>query len=145
MEEVRITVKVSLPEGFDHTGIDTYDLSLSDICSYADIYSEYSIILKKNKYFPIKDPEFRWLFFSDITEPYDKGDIDNEELILTPVFNQKWYKNKYMRVLYIDKNFAAGSRIIPTSKQEYNEDKKLYSALYRILNKNESHIGKYLK
>lgn len=143
MKMTTLKVSVEFPTEVNISGIEEKEFNINDWCSYQELVFAYKVISKKDLYCNIKDKNYKWLFFSDTYETYSNNEA--EDLVLNDNFREKWYKNKFMTVYFIDNNFKCGAYVIPATSQEYKEDKAIYDDLYRVLKRNNNVIGKYIK
>lgn len=140
-----VTIKVGLefPQDVNIEGLSDINFDIMQLTDFYDLMFAYNIVNSKGLYQGIKDKNYRWVFFSDEYEVYDKE--ESKELIIEPVFNEKWYRGKFMTVYLLGNDFKYGKYILPTTKQEYDEDRVLYQGLYQMMRKNNSLIGKVIK
>lgn len=140
---LNFTIQVEFPPEVNVSDFENKIYSIWDLSDYQELMADYYRIFRRGGYFSIKDEEFRWVFFLDTYETYSKEEAKTLEL--APVFYQKWYKEKYLTVVFLDKNFKHHKTVIPATSLEYSEEPKLYSKLYQILSDNDDIIGKYIK
>ena len=137
------SMRVDFPLEVDLENIPKKEFSVWDLDDYQDMMFSYCFVNQRKNYYPIKNTGYRWLFFMDTYDVYDVA--ESKDLELTSVFKQKWYKNKYMTVIFLDKDMKYHKRVIPASKQEYLEEKEVFDKLYKILDKYDNYIGNYIK
>ena len=142
-KKLNLSVEVEFPSDVNLEDVNTYGYGLNHVNDFCDILFEYKKLNTRNGYLPIKEEGYRWMFFSDTYEEYSSK--DEKMLKMDPVFNQKWYKNKYMTIYFIDQNFKVFRRVLPASKREYEEESCLFDKLYKIFRENQDFIGKYIK
>ena len=142
-KQVTIKVNLEVPPEVNTDGLVDCCFDIMQLSDLYDLMFAYNIVNAKGLYQNIKDKNYRWIFFSDEYEIYERE--ESGDLMLDPVFNQKWYRGKYMTVFTLDNNLKYGKYILPATKQEYSEDKEIYARLYQIMRKNDSTIGKYVK
>ena len=142
---ININVKIEFPPDVDLSGISQKEYGINHLHDFQEILFDYRRVSMRGGYYPLdeKSRGYRWMFFLDTYEVYKDNVKDGLEI--TPVFNQKWYKNKYMTVVFLNKNFEFFKRIVPASKQEYQEEKELFDDLYKIFKENQYNIGNYIK
>src|SRR5438552_18337882 len=113
---VTISVKIDFPQEVDLRGVESKEYNIWDLSDFHECMFDYNRIKMRNGYLTLSDRDFRWIFFLDTYEEY-KFD-DREDLVLNSVFSQAWYKNKYMTIILLDKNFKFHKRVIPASKED---------------------------
>jgi len=138
-----LSLQIEFPQDVDLTSIPNRIFNIWDMSDYQECFADYTRVYMRNGYFPIKCDKFRWLFFLDSYQTYDKEEA--KDLVLTDVFRQKWYKFKFMTIVFLDKDLKFHKRTIPASQLEYEEEKALFDELYKILDYNDDHVGKYIK
>jgi len=142
-QTLNINVQICFPPEVDLIGLEGKTYNIVELSDYQDLLFEYAKVNKKGMYNPLKDPNFRWIFFSDVYEIYDKHEIPN--LKLEEVYHEKWYSRKFMTVIFLDRDLKYGQYVVPCTHQEYSEDQVIYDKLYAVLRKNNNIIGKYIK
>lgn len=143
MKSVRINVRLDFPPEVDLSGLEEKEYGINHLHDFHEIFSHYCKINRRNGYFPLKEEGYRWMFFLDTYETYSPK--ETEDLHMDPVFLQKWYRCKYMTVVFIDNNFEVFTRTLPATQQEYEEEKQLFDKLYKIFRENQDFIGRYVK
>lgn len=143
IKNVTIKVDVGFPKDVNAEGVEDRNFNIIELTDFYDMFTAYNAVNVKGLYQNIKGKGYRWMFFSDEYETYEKDEI--EDLAMEPVFKEKWYLGKFMTVYTLDENLKYGKYILPATKQEYEEDKLIYQRLYQIMKKNNSIIGKYVK
>lgn len=138
-----IKASIEFPPDVDLNEVSDKEYNIIELSDFQELMFEYAKVNRKGTYLPLKDKNFRWIFFSDIYEPYENKEKSN--LVLTDVFGEKWYRNKFMTVIFLDRDLKYGKYTIPATHQEYNEDKRIYDTLYKVLKTNNNIIGKYIK
>lgn len=139
---VNFKMQVEFPPEVDLREFPEHPFSIWDLNDYLELFADYNRINMRNTYFPIKNTEFRWVFFLDSYEKYDHN--ESKDLQLAPVFSQKWYRGKFMTIVFLDKKFKFHKYVIPATKQDYSENKGLFDKLYQILSHNDDYVGKYI-
>lgn len=143
VKNVTLKVDIEFPKDVNIDHIEDRSFNIMELSDFYDLIFAYNTVNKRGLYQNIKDKKYRWIFFSDEYETYDKE--ESKDLHMESVFEQKWYVNKFMTVYTLDDNLKYGKYILPATKQEYDEDKELYQKLYQIMRKNDSIIGKNIK
>lgn len=145
MSKKTLSLKVSIefPADVDLTGLPDKEYNILELSDFQDLHHEYAKVNQLGRYYGLKGTTFRWIFFSDIYESYSRK--DRQDLILTDVFNEKWYRDKFMTVIFLDRDLRYGKYVIPATQLEYNEDKCIYDRLYSALKINHDYVGKYIK
>jgi len=142
-KSVNINLRLDFPPEVDLRGIESKEFNITDLSDYSECLFDYSRVVMRNGYYPLKFENFRWVFFLDTYEMYDRS--ESSDLVINSIFSQKWYKNKYMTIIVLDNNFKFHRRIIPATKSDYNEEKELFDKIYKIFETNQNFIGKYIK
>ena len=140
---INIKVRLDFPSEVDLSGVDNKEYGINHLHDFNELLFDYSRIKLRNGYFPLKEEGFRWIFFLDTYDTYTSGDA--EDLFLNEVFHQKWYKGKYMTVVFLDENFEFFKRVLPATKKEFIEEPILFNKLYKVLKDNQDSIGSYIK
>jgi hypothetical protein len=142
---ISIKLRLDFPSEVDLAGIEHKEYGVNHLHDFQEIFTDYNRVSRRNGYYPLDEKArgYRWMFFLDTYELYK--DKDKELLELNSVFGQKWYKGKYMTIVFLDKNFEFHKRVIPATKQEYQEEKKLFDELYCIFKENQHKIGGFIK
>jgi len=145
MKSINISVKIDFPPEVDLDNLEDKEYNINDLSDFQELLFEYKRTKMRGGYLSLngKDEQFRWVFFLDTYEAY--SDADTNDLMIDPVFKQKWYKNKYMTAMVLDENLNYHRRVVPASKDEYVEEKELFDKLYTIFKNNQDFIGKYIK
>lgn len=140
---VTIKVDIEFPPEVNTDGLYDRNFNIMELSDFYDLIFAYNVIRMKCMYQNIKDKNYRWLFFSDEYETYERD--ESQDLVLENVFHEKWYKGKIMTVYYLDNDFKYGKYELPANKQEYEENTVIYKQLYIMMRKNNNYIGKYIK
>ena len=137
-----LKVNIDFPHDVNLSGLPDKEYNVVELSDFQNLLFEYTRVLRTGMDCPLKDADFRWIFFSDMYDPYNEKD---EDLKMDPVFNEKWYCGKFMTIIFLDNDLKYGKYVIPATTQEYSESKCIYDKLYRVLRKNRNIVGKYVK
>jgi len=142
-KSIKINVKLDFPDEVDLTDLEHKEYGINHLQDFNELLFDYSRTKMRNGYLPLKEEGFRWMFFLDTYEVYTPEEAKNLEL--NEVFLQKWYKGKYMTILFLNEDFEFFKRILPASKKEFEEEPILFRRLYKILKDNQDKVGGYIK